>query len=67
MIMKGGEKDMIRVDINECQTGQCEECGTYTYRILTVAEYQFYFCNKCTETLFSTLKFDEYILEKQFK
>lgn len=54
---------MIKVDINEIQTGQCEECGTYTYRIVYIAGYAFYLCNKCTETLFSTLKFDEHILE----
>jgi|GEM_PF-5505996 len=51
---------MIFVDIDECQKGICE-CGTFTYRRVIVGENSFYLCNKCTETLITTLKLEEQI------
>lgn len=52
---------MIWIDIDEFQKGVCEECGTFTYRRLTIAEYQFYICDKCTEILSKTLKLENQI------
>jgi len=52
---------MIRVDINEFQIGQCEECGTYTYRVISIAEYSFYMCDKCSDTLLSSLNIEKQI------
>lgn len=57
---------MIYTNIDSFQTGQCEECGCRTYRVIYIANYAFYLCNKCTEALFNTLKCDEEIFNRQF-
>ena len=55
---------MIYVNIDSFQTGQCEECGCRNYRVVYVADYSFYLCNKCTDTLISSLKLADQIFNK---
>jgi len=55
---------MIYVDIDSFQTGQCEECGCRTYRVVYVASYSFYLCNACAKKLYNALICDSELLSQ---